>query len=194
MKNSLGFDLRGLPYFLLRMPYYCEVPILEIPLDHLTLMQERQSIIASFIKFYHGKRILEIGCGFLPIYPSLDAWEKVSCVDPVLKTEEKGNLTLLGMDFGGFHVEEGYDTVVILGLCAMGKKAFENIDSVLTCRSAETFILEYSANLRTPIYAKRITNYLPGIHWKKRLELDIEFPKSLKYNKRKIEVWRKVLR
>lgn len=86
-------DLKRSLYYLLKRPTYPTESMTAKDYEHLSGMFERQAIAGTLIRELGSKRILDIGSGFLPIYKHIDtkAYETITCIDPVLKTENPNN-------------------------------------------------------------------------------------------------------
>ena len=185
--------LKRMLYYLLKRPTYPEVTMKLKDFEHLDGMFERQVIAGSLVKELGSKRILDIGSGFLPIYKyiNIKAYEIITCVDPVLKTEKPAkNVECYGMGIENLKCDNSYDTVILLGLAhCMGRKAYEAIDAILESPNVKYFILEHFVCRLLNIYVERITKNLPKLGYKKKIFFSIEYPLTPLYDKRQMEIW-----
>lgn len=188
-----GIAIARILYHIFRKPYYPSGTMVSESFSPLMEMTERQLIVGSLIKDLKGKRILDIGSGYLPLYKYMPdgVYQMLTCVDPILKTEELGfKIKCLGIGIEEMEYRGEYDTIVLLGLShMMGKKAFEAIDKILINPNTKNFILEYAVSVILPIYVKRITGRLPKLAYKKKLSIYLEYPRNLLGNRRHMEVW-----
>jgi len=186
-------DFKRILYYYLKRPTYPTEAMTPKDFEHLGEMFERQAIAGALIRKLRGKRILEIGSGFLPIYKYMDkgTYELISCVDPIIETgEPNARVKCYRHGIEDFEWDNSYDTVVLLGLGhTMGRWAFEAIDTILGDSAVKIFILEHIICRLTDIYVNRITKNLPELGYKQKIFFSIQYPDSPQYNKRQMEVW-----
>ena len=85
-----GIAVARILYHIFRKPYYPSGTMVSESFSPLMEMTERQLIVGTLIKGLKGKRILDIGSGYLPLYKYMPDGTNLmlTCVDPVLATEE----------------------------------------------------------------------------------------------------------